>query len=54
MGSLAGAEILPIHDDFLFAGEHCSADFQGFMNGAAETGRQAAERIEEMVGVKRN
>lgn len=52
--TLSGAEILPIHDDFLFAGEHCSADFQGFMNGAAETGRQAAERIEEMVGVKRN
>lgn len=52
--SLAGAEIMPIDRTFLFAGEHCSADFQGFMNGAAETGRQAAERIEEMVGVKRN
>src|SRR5690606_17530770 len=52
--TLSGTEILPIHDDFLFAGEHCSADFQGFMNGGAETGRQAAERIVEMVGVKRN
>ncbi len=29
----------------LFAGEHCSEDFQGFMNGAAETGRVAAEEI---------
>ncbi len=52
--ALSGAEILPIHDDFLFAGEHCSADFQGFMNGGAETGRQTAEKILEMVGVKRN
>ena len=31
--------------DVYFAGEHCSADFQGFMNGAAETGRVAAEQI---------
>jgi monoamine oxidase len=28
-----------------FAGEHCSGEFQGFMNGAAETGRVAAEQI---------
>lgn len=28
-----------------FAGEHCSRDFQGFLNGAAETGRVAAEAI---------
>ena len=28
-----------------FAGEHCSGKFQGFMNGAAETGRVAAEQI---------
>ena len=28
-----------------FAGEHCSQDFQGYMNGAAETGRIAAESI---------
>ncbi|MGI4022891.1 MAG: FAD-dependent oxidoreductase [Janthinobacterium lividum] len=28
-----------------FAGEHCSLEFQGFMNGAAETGRIAAEEI---------
>ena len=28
-----------------FAGEHCSAEFWGFMNGGAETGRKAAEKI---------
>jgi monoamine oxidase len=26
-----------------FAGEHCSEDYQGYMNGSAETGRKAAE-----------
>jgi monoamine oxidase len=31
--------------DVYFAGEHCSVDYQGFMNGAAETGRVAAETI---------
>ncbi len=31
--------------DVYFAGEHCSVDFQGYMNGAAETGRVAAETI---------
>jgi monoamine oxidase len=33
--------------DVYFAGEHCSVDYQGFMNGAAETGRLAAEQIIE-------
>lgn len=28
-----------------FAGEHCSREFQGYMNGAAETGRRAAMHI---------
>jgi monoamine oxidase len=28
-----------------FAGEHCSYDFQGFMNGAATTGIQAAKQV---------
>jgi monoamine oxidase len=31
--------------DVYFAGEHCSVDYQGFMNGAAETGRLAAEQV---------
>jgi monoamine oxidase len=34
----------PIGNVF-FAGEHCSIDYQGFMNGGAETGRLAAENI---------
>lgn len=31
--------------NILFAGEHCSAEFQGFMEGGAETGKVAAEEI---------
>lgn len=42
--TIRGAEIKPV-GNLLFAGEHCSADYQGFMNGAAETGRFAAEKI---------
>jgi monoamine oxidase len=29
----------------LFAGEHCSVDWQGFMEGAIETGNQAAQAL---------
>ena len=42
--SIAGNEIKPVGNIF-FAGEHCSYNFQGFMNGGAETGRIAAEEI---------
>ncbi|HZL72698.1 MAG TPA: FAD-dependent oxidoreductase, partial [Planctomycetota bacterium] len=42
--TIAGAEIKPV-GQLLFAGEHCSQEFQGFMNGGAETGRRAAEHI---------
>ncbi|HKS15736.1 MAG TPA: NAD(P)/FAD-dependent oxidoreductase, partial [Planctomycetota bacterium] len=42
--TIAGAEIKPVGRLF-FAGEHCSLDFQGFMNGGAETGRRAASGI---------
>lgn len=31
--------------NLFFAGEHCSREFQGFMNGAAQSGRHAAEAI---------
>jgi monoamine oxidase len=41
---LAGLEIEPV-GNILFAGEHCSNDHFGYMNGAAETGRLAAESI---------
>lgn len=42
--TVSGAEGEPVGNLF-FAGEHCSGDFQGYMNGAAETGRQAAQAI---------
>lgn len=42
--TIRGAECEPVGNLF-FAGEHCSPEFQGFMNGAAETGRRAAEAI---------
>ncbi|RYY19298.1 MAG: FAD-dependent oxidoreductase, partial [Sphingobacteriaceae bacterium] len=46
--SIRGAEQKAI-GNLHFAGEHCSLDFQGFMNGAAETGRLAAEEILEKI-----
>lgn len=42
--SIAGAESESVGGLF-FAGEHCSFDYQGYMNGAAETGRRAANDI---------
>lgn len=42
--TLAGSEMQPV-GQFFFAGEHCSEMFQGFMNGAAETGRRVAEMV---------
>ena len=42
--TIAGNEMKPVGNIF-FAGEHCSYDFQGFMNGGAETGRRAAEEM---------
>jgi monoamine oxidase len=42
--TVAGAEIKPVGNLF-FAGEHCSLDFQGYMNGGAETGKQAAMAV---------
>ncbi|MCB9894798.1 MAG: FAD-dependent oxidoreductase [Planctomycetes bacterium] len=47
-GTIAGHEIEPV-GNLLFAGEHCSSDFQGYMNGGAETGRLAAEQILALV-----
>lgn len=38
--------------DVYFAGEHCSVDYQGYMNGAAETGRIAAEKIINKISTK--
>lgn len=47
--TIAGAEFEPV-GNLYFAGEHCSTDFQGFMNGAAETGRRAAQALLAAVG----
>ena len=44
MTAFGGVEVEPINN-ILFAGEHCSKDSQGYMNGGAETGRKAAEEL---------
>ncbi len=46
--TIAGAEFEPV-GRLLFAGEHTSLNYQGYMNGAAETGRRAAQRIRRLV-----
>lgn len=47
--SLRGAEGEPVGNIY-FAGEHCSLEYQGYMNGAAETGRLAAEALLARMG----
>jgi monoamine oxidase len=42
--TIAGAEGLPVGQLF-FAGEHCSYDFQGYMNGAAQSGADTARAV---------
>ncbi|MHA4807542.1 flavin monoamine oxidase family protein [Flavitalea flava] len=42
--TLAGWEGAPVGKIY-FAGEHVSREFQGYMNGAAQTGRMAAEMV---------
>ncbi|MFM9075123.1 MAG: flavin monoamine oxidase family protein, partial [Bacteroidota bacterium] len=39
-----GVDVEPV-GNILFAGEHCSLAFQGYMNGAIETGLQAAKAV---------
>jgi monoamine oxidase len=46
--TIAGAEGLPVGNLF-FAGEHCSYDFQGFMNGAAQSGADTAKAVMALV-----
>jgi monoamine oxidase len=41
---IRGAEGFPV-DNLYFAGEHTSLDWQGYMNGGAESGRLVAEEI---------
>jgi monoamine oxidase len=42
--TIAGSEGLP-EGNLYFAGEHCSYDFQGYMNGAAQSGADTAKAI---------
>lgn len=42
--TISGLEIENVGNIY-FAGEHCSENFQGYMNGGAETGRIAAENM---------
>jgi monoamine oxidase len=42
----AGIEGRPEGNAF-FAGEHTSIDFQGYLNGAVETGERAAAEVVE-------
>jgi monoamine oxidase len=42
--TIAGSEGLP-EGNLHFAGEHCSYDFQGYMNGAAQSGADTAKAI---------
>lgn len=42
--TIAGAEGVPVGNLF-FAGEHCSYDFQGYMNGAAQSGADTARAV---------
>lgn len=46
--TISGLEIEPIGNMY-FAGEHCSDESQGYMNGGAETGRIAAQNIIKML-----
>lgn len=43
--TLFRGEVGQPNGNLLFAGEHCSMHFKGYMNGAAETGRIAARKI---------
>lgn len=43
-----GVEAEP-HENIFFAGEHCSLEFQGFMNGAIMTGYSAAKAMMEKI-----
>ncbi len=45
-GEIGMAEAVP-HGNLFFVGEHCDADFQGFMNGGAKSGRETATAILE-------
>ncbi|HBE27674.1 MAG TPA: hypothetical protein DDW25_02165 [Ktedonobacter sp.] len=45
-GGYEGMRQGPVH----FAGEHCSVEFQGFMEGGAREGARAAQEIVQDLG----
>jgi monoamine oxidase len=47
--TIKGQEGAPVGHMY-FAGEHTSAEFSGFMNGAAVTGKEAASKVLEVAG----
>jgi monoamine oxidase len=47
--ALRGVEGEPV-DGLYFAGEHCSLEAQGFMEGGCETGERAAKEVAEARG----
>lgn len=51
--SISGWEAVPVGNIY-FAGEHVSGPFQGFMNGAAETGRAAAKNVAAKILLTKN
>lgn len=51
--TIAGWEAANIGNVY-FAGEHTSREFQGYMNGAAETGRKAAAEVAAKILISKN
>ena len=51
--TLAGWEGVPVGNIY-FAGEHVSLDFQGYMNGGAQTAREAVERMVKQMTAERS
>ena len=51
--TIAGWEAMPVGNIY-FAGEHVSGPFQGFMNGAAATGKIAAQQVATKILLKKN
>ncbi|MEO6759563.1 MAG: NAD(P)/FAD-dependent oxidoreductase, partial [Saprospiraceae bacterium] len=49
--SFTGMAAEPVRNLF-FAGEHCSIDYWGFMNGGAETGRKTAKQVLKKMRVR--
>jgi monoamine oxidase len=51
--STLGNAVAPPVGNLFFAGEHTSADFNGYMEGAAESGERAAREVLAKIGTRR-